>query len=60
MDGLIDFCRSPIGQSFVSKLPLVMRRSMQVMQTEMQTGVPKLKQAVDQVLQEDAKLPPKT
>jgi uncharacterized protein len=59
IDGLIAFYKGPIGQSFVSKMPIVMNRSMQIMQTQMQTLMPKLKQAIDQVLQ-DAKLPPKT
>jgi len=59
IDGLIEFYRGPIGQSLVSKMPIVMNRSMQVMQTHMQMVAPKIKAAIDEVLRE-AKLPPKT
>lgn len=59
IDGLIEFYKSPIGQSFVSKMPQVMNRSMQTMQVQMQALMPKIKEAVDQVIR-DAKLPPKT
>ena len=59
IDGLIAFYRSPVGQSFVSKMPAVMHRSMSVMQVQMQAIAPKLKEAMDQVIR-DAKLPPKT
>jgi hypothetical protein len=59
IDGLIDFYKGPVGQSFISKMPLVMNRSMQVMQSQMQMIMPKLKTAIEDVLRE-AKLPPKT
>jgi uncharacterized protein len=59
IDGLIQFYKSPVGQSFVSKMPQVMNRSMQTMQVQMQTLMPKIKEAMDQVMRE-AKLPPKT
>ena len=59
IDGLISFYRSPVGKSFVTKMPTVMNRSMSVMQVQMQALMPKLKEAMDQVMR-DAKLPPKT
>ena len=59
IDGLIAFYKSPVGQSFVSKMPMVMNRSMQVMQAQMQSLMPKLKQTIEQAMR-DAKLPPKS
>lgn len=59
IDALITFYRSPVGQSFVSKMPAVMNRSMSVMQVQMQSLIPKLKQAIDDMVRE-AKLPPRT
>ncbi len=43
IDGLIEFYRGPVGQSFISKMPIVINRSMQIMQTQMQSIMPKLK-----------------
>ena len=59
IDGLIAFYRSPIGQSFVRKMPAVVQRSMAVTQTQMQVVMPKLHDAMNQVLRE-ARLPPRT
>lgn len=59
IDALIAFHQSPVGQSYVSKMPLVMNRTLQVMQSQMQALTPKIKRAMDEVLRE-AKLQPKT
>jgi uncharacterized protein len=59
IDGLIAFYRSAVGQSFVSKMPAVMNRSMAVMQVQMQTLMPKLKRAMEDLVRE-AKLPPRS
>jgi hypothetical protein len=59
IDGLIGFYRSPVGQSFVAKMPVVMHRSMSIMQVQMQSLIPKLKQAMEELVRE-AKLPPRT
>ncbi len=59
IDGLIAFYRSPVGQSFVSKMPAVMNRTMGVMQTQLQSLMPKIGQAMEEVMRE-AKIPPKT
>lgn len=59
IDALIAFHQSPVGRSYVSKMPQVMTRSMQVMQSQMQSLSPKLKQAMDEVLRE-AKLQPRS
>ena len=59
IEGLIAFYKTPVGQSFVAKMPAVMLRTMSVMQVQMQSVMPKLKAAMDQVIR-DAKLPPKT
>lgn len=57
IDALITFHQSPVGQSYISKMPQVMSRSMQVMQVQMQSLSPKLRQAMEDVLRE-AKLQP--
>ena len=59
IDGLIRFYRSPEGQAFISKMPLVMQRSMEVMQMQMQSLMPKVQGLMEQIVRE-AKLPPKS
>lgn len=49
IDGMIEFYRSPIGQSFVSKMPVVTQKAMLEMQAYMQQIMPKM-QAVMQEL----------
>lgn len=58
VDGLIAFYSSPVGQSFVDKMPEVTQKAMTAMQIQMQQVLPKLKAAMDQVL-EEAKLAPR-
>ena len=55
IDGLIAFYRSPVGQAFVSKMPIVMQKSMQVSQERMKVIVPKMRAAMEQAMA-DAKL----
>lgn len=52
VDGLIAFYQSPVGQSYVSKMPLVMQRSMEASQAQLQAFMPKLQQAMAQVMKE--------
>lgn len=52
IDGLIAFYQSPVGQSFVSKMPLVMQRSMEASQTQLQAFMPKLQAAMRDVMKE--------
>ncbi|WP_066272547.1 DUF2059 domain-containing protein [Hydrogenophaga palleronii] len=52
IDGLIAFYQSPIGQSFVTKMPIVMQRSMEASQTQLQAFLPKLQAAMEQVMKE--------
>lgn len=58
IDGLIAFYQSPVGQSFINKMPAVMQKSMSATQTMMQGIMPKLKVAMEQVMSE-AKLAPR-
>ena len=53
--GLIEFYKSPVGQSFVLKMPAVTQRAMLAAQTQMQRIAPKLQEVTQQIL-EDAKL----
>lgn len=55
VDGLIEFYKSPVGQSFVLKMPAVTQRAMLAAQTQMQRIAPKLQEVTQQIL-EDAKL----
>ena len=52
IDGLITFYSSPAGQAFVNKMPLVMQKSMTMMQSTIQQVTPKLQAAMQQVLEE--------
>lgn len=56
IDGLIAFYRSPAGQAFTSKMPLIMQKAMAMVQSQMQTFIPKMKAAIDGAIAE-AKLP---
>lgn len=57
IDGLISFYKSPAGQAFVNKMPLVTQKAMIAMQTQMQEMMPRIKVAMDGILSE-AKLAP--
>ncbi len=56
IDGLIAFYASPTGQAFVDKMPLVMQKSMALMQEQMRTLVPRMTREIEQTLK-DAKIP---
>ena len=58
IDGLISFYSSPIGQSFVNKMPVVTQKAMTSMQTYMQAVAPKIQAAMQQILAE-AKISPR-
>ncbi len=59
IDGLITFYSSPAGQAFVNKMPLVMQKSMTMMQGTMQQVMPKLQTAMQQVFEEAKITPPR-
>ena len=52
IDGLIAFYRSPAGQAFVAKMPLVLNKSMQLMQQRMPAMMAKLQAAMQEVIAE--------
>jgi len=56
LDGLLAFYKSAAGQAFINKMPLVMQKSMALLQGQMQSVLPKMKAAIDQAL-EDAQIP---
>ncbi len=58
INDLIDFYKSPVGQSYLSKMPLVLHRSMQVTTKQVEAVIPKIRKAVEELLME-AKLRPK-
>ena len=58
IDGLISFYSSPIGQSFVNKMPVVTQKAMASMQTYMQAVAPKIQATMEQILA-DAKISPR-
>lgn len=57
IDGLIAFYKTPAGQAFVKKMPMVTQKAMVAMQAQMQQMMPRLKDAMDGILSE-AKLTP--
>lgn len=56
IDGLIAFYASPAGQAFIDKMPLVMQKSMSIVQEQMRTLMPRIGQTIEQTMK-DAKIP---
>jgi uncharacterized protein len=52
IDGLIVFYRSPIGKSFISKMPVVTQKATAEMQIYMQQVVPKMQAAMQEMISE--------
>jgi uncharacterized protein len=52
IDGLIAFYRSPAGEAFVNKMPVVMQKSMQISQAQLQQVLPRMRQAVEDAIRE--------
>jgi len=50
IDGLIAFYKSPVGIAFVEKMPLVMQKSMTIMQSRMGPMMEKMKAVIDQAM----------
>jgi hypothetical protein len=48
IDGLISFYSSPIGKTFVTKMPILMEKSMAVSQAQLQSYLPKLSKIVEE------------
>lgn len=56
IDGLIAFYKSPAGQAFIRKMPVVLQKTMVLSQRQMQQLLPRMQQAVREAL-EEAKVP---
>ncbi len=52
IDGLIDFYKTPVGQSTIDKMPIVTDKSMQLMQQHMVQVMPKIMQALEETMEE--------
>ena len=52
IDGLIDFYRSRLGQTFVNKMPMATQKAITAMQNYMQKVMPKIQAAMQEVLME--------
>ena len=52
IDGLLSFYRSPAGQAFVNKMPLVMQKAMAMGQSQMQAVIPKMMAAIQSAIAE--------
>jgi uncharacterized protein len=52
IDGLIAFYESPAGVAFVEKMPVVMQKSMSIMQSRMATMMEKMRAAVKEAIPE--------
>jgi hypothetical protein len=50
IDGLIAFYKSPLGIAFVEKMPLVMQKSMTIMQSRTGPLMEKMKAVIDQAM----------
>ena len=53
IDGLIAFYKSPAGVAFVEKMPVVMQKSMSLMQSRMAPMMERMKAATQQAIDED-------
>jgi hypothetical protein len=52
IDGLIAFYESPAGQAAIAKMPLVMQKSMNLVQQQMQTLMPLMQKMIDDAKKE--------
>jgi len=57
IDALLVFYRSPAGQALIGKMPVVMQKSMALVQGQMQAFMPKMQQAIDEAMAEAKKKP---
>lgn len=52
IDGMIKFYKTPVGQSTIDKMPIVMQKSMQVGYKQMDAITPKIMQAADKLVKD--------
>jgi hypothetical protein len=52
IDGLIAFYRSAVGQAYINKMPTVLQKSMSIAQSQMQSLLPRMKQATEEAIRE--------
>ncbi len=52
IDGMIQFYKTPVGQSTIDKMPIVMQKSMQVGYKQMDAITPKIMQAAEKFAKE--------
>ncbi len=52
IDGMLAFYGSPAGQAVITKMPVVMQKSMQLAQAQMQTLIPKMRAAMEEAVKE--------
>ena len=57
IDGLNAFYSSPAGQAYLAKMPLLMQHSMQLMQVQMQTLMPRMMQIMQDARAQGAPAP---
>ncbi len=55
LDGLVKFYESPAGQAFVNKMPIVMTKTMELVQQRMQTMIPKMQERMKELVGPDSK-----
>jgi hypothetical protein len=52
IDGLIEFYRSPVGQSFINKMPVATQKAIAEVQTYMQQVMPKMQVLMQEMVSE--------
>lgn len=55
IDGLIAFYRTPTGQALIAKMPVVMQKSMALVQSQLQGFFPRMQQAIEETMAEARK-----
>ena len=59
IDALIAFYKSPVGQSYINKMPIVTQKAMSAVQVHLQQVMPRLKATMEEILAEAKLTPPK-
>lgn len=49
INGMLEFYKTPVGQSTINKMPIIMQKSMQIGYKQMDTITPKIMQAVEKL-----------
>ncbi len=58
LDGLVKFYQSPTGQAFISKMPMVLAKSMELVQQRMAVMMPRMQERMKEIVAPEPKEAP--